>query len=293
MYYLEPIPRGEGGAARKRKLSELGSATSESDWSTGITSTALDSVVCFISADVFHSPVLSPDTGHTYERWHLVKWLTQLWPKEDDREGQMRQQCPLTRAPLSVSRLVPNRAFQDAIDMAIQTGETSRTHRVIRNNDLKKKVQFGSFDVHHRTRRTGFINTPGCCTEHPCLVLYCKRQDNYHGNCRCGQDCEGCDDGCPCASCLRLLTWTFNWTNARKCDDCGQDKWSTRTCQDLHRPLTLCSECYDNNDVCTVKADIVNGSALIVWKPNAEIVFPLHQRPQSREYVVVMDEDVD
>lgn len=64
--------------------------------------------LCPITNDVMRDPVIDSE-GHTYERTAIVQWL------------QTNPRSPITRKPMTVADLKPNRALAEAIDRWQQT----------------------------------------------------------------------------------------------------------------------------------------------------------------------------
>lgn len=60
-------------------------------------------LLCPLTHEMLTDPVVAP-SGYTYERWALERALA------------ARAQDPLTRAPLSIDQVVPNRALRDALE---------------------------------------------------------------------------------------------------------------------------------------------------------------------------------
>ena len=63
----------------------------------------MDSSKCPITGEIFRDPVIAED-GHTYERQAIVEWLTK------------NATSPLTREPMNVNQLRPNRTLKKIIE---------------------------------------------------------------------------------------------------------------------------------------------------------------------------------
>ena len=66
-----------------------------------------ESYICSITKDIMKSPVIDPD-GYSYEKEAIIKWL------EDNDTS------PITRNPLKVDDLRPNRALKDSIELYLR-----------------------------------------------------------------------------------------------------------------------------------------------------------------------------
>lgn len=69
----------------------------------------MQNVSCPISQDVMQDPVCTPD-GNTYDRGNIVEWINR------------NHTCPLTRSPLRINDLVPNKSLKGMIDGFIRSG---------------------------------------------------------------------------------------------------------------------------------------------------------------------------
>lgn len=69
----------------------------------------MQNISCPISQEVMQDPVCTPD-GNTYERTHIVEWINR------------NHTCPLTRTPLQINDLVPNKSLKSMIDNHIKSG---------------------------------------------------------------------------------------------------------------------------------------------------------------------------
>lgn len=74
-----------------------------------------DSFICALTHDLMADPVIDPE-GHTYDRPAIEKWL------------ETHNTSPITRSPLSLSDLVPNRALRDSIEQWLQTHQNAPRH---------------------------------------------------------------------------------------------------------------------------------------------------------------------
>ena len=59
--------------------------------------------VCSLTHDIMTDPVMDPE-GNTYEKTAILEWLSRTTTS------------PITRSPLNISQLIPNRALRDAIE---------------------------------------------------------------------------------------------------------------------------------------------------------------------------------
>ena len=59
--------------------------------------------LCSITHEIMKEPVMDPE-GNTYERSAIEEWL------------RREQKSPITRSPLQISELRPNRALRDLIE---------------------------------------------------------------------------------------------------------------------------------------------------------------------------------
>jgi hypothetical protein len=71
---------------------------------------AISAYTCPISLDIMIDPVITKQ-GYTFERSAVVKWL------------ETHNTCPLTREPLNVSDLVPNKALRQTIENCRKIGQ--------------------------------------------------------------------------------------------------------------------------------------------------------------------------
>lgn len=71
--------------------------------SAAFTSTTSRSLICPLSHEIFTDPVVTP-YGHTFERSAIEAWLSRS------------QTCPITRSPLSVDDLTPNRTVLEIVE---------------------------------------------------------------------------------------------------------------------------------------------------------------------------------
>ncbi|CAF0725264.1 unnamed protein product [Adineta steineri] len=85
-------------------------------------------LVCPITKSVFRNPVIGPD-GHTYERDAIVPWV--------ERE----ETSPMTREPLSVSKLIPNRAIKQVADDFRRECQRKSLYKYKLDVDVKKTEQ--------------------------------------------------------------------------------------------------------------------------------------------------------
>ena len=65
------------------------------------------------SMEVMHDPVSTPD-GHTFERSDIQQWI------------RVRGTNPVTRAPLTLDQLTPNRALRGAIEEFLLSNQQVR-----------------------------------------------------------------------------------------------------------------------------------------------------------------------
>jgi hypothetical protein len=70
---------------------------------------AIDIISCPISQEIMQDPVCTP-SGDTFERSEIVKWINN------------KHTCPLTRQPLQLKDLIPNKSLKNTIDGYIQSG---------------------------------------------------------------------------------------------------------------------------------------------------------------------------
>ncbi|CAM4777575.1 unnamed protein product [Rotaria magnacalcarata] len=80
---------------------------------------------CPITMELFHDPVLASD-GHTYERQEIEQWI------------RSRGTSPLTRQPLSIDQLYPNRKVKELVDV-FETLLREKNYQFILDVDVKKK----------------------------------------------------------------------------------------------------------------------------------------------------------
>ena len=86
-----------------------------------------DEFYCPITGNLMEDPVIVPG-GHSYERASILKWL------------QVKEICPLTRKPLSVDDLTPNRALKYLIDEI--RGKITEEHMI----NTARKINLGELD---------------------------------------------------------------------------------------------------------------------------------------------------
>jgi serine/threonine protein kinase len=85
--------------------------------------TSADFLQCPITMELFRDPVLAQD-GHTYERQAIEEWI--------GRNGT----SPMTRQPLSIEHLIPNRAIQQVVDN-FETFMHQKDYQFILDVDVK------------------------------------------------------------------------------------------------------------------------------------------------------------
>jgi len=83
-----------------------------------------ESFYCPITHEVMVDPVIDPD-GNSYERQAIENWLSH------------NAQSPITRNPLTIKDLRPNRALQDSIDLI--RGQLQNTKAKPKEQQKKKK----------------------------------------------------------------------------------------------------------------------------------------------------------
>ena len=71
-----------------------------------------ESFYCALTHEVMNDPVIDPE-GHTFERSAITTWLSKS------------KTSPITRKPLQVSQLVPNRALREAIERVSSSSASS------------------------------------------------------------------------------------------------------------------------------------------------------------------------
>ena len=69
----------------------------------------MQNISCPISQDVMQYPVCTPD-GNTYDRDHIIEWI------------KRNHTCPLTRLPLNINDLVPNKSLKCIIEGYVNSG---------------------------------------------------------------------------------------------------------------------------------------------------------------------------
>ena len=69
----------------------------------------MQNISCPISQDVMQYPVCTPD-GNTYDRDHIIEWI------------KRNHTCPLTRLPLNINDLFPNKSLKCIIDGYVNSG---------------------------------------------------------------------------------------------------------------------------------------------------------------------------
>ncbi|CAF1088843.1 unnamed protein product, partial [Didymodactylos carnosus] len=84
-----------------------------------------DSLLCPITLELFHNPVLAED-GHTYEEQAIIDWI--------NKNGT----SPITRQPLSVEQLRPNYAIKKMIE-TFERSVKEKNYQFKLNVDIKKK----------------------------------------------------------------------------------------------------------------------------------------------------------
>ncbi|CAF1528862.1 unnamed protein product [Rotaria sp. Silwood1] len=87
--------------------------------------TSDDLLRCPITYELFRDPVLAPD-GHTYERHAIEQWI------------QNHGTSPITRQPLFVEQLYPNRKVKELVDV-FETLLLQKDYQFILDVDVKKK----------------------------------------------------------------------------------------------------------------------------------------------------------
>src|SRR3989338_4361127 len=71
-----------------------------------------ESFYCALTHEVMNDPFIDPE-GHTFERSAITTWLSKS------------KTSPITRKPLQISQLVPNRALREAIERVSSPSESS------------------------------------------------------------------------------------------------------------------------------------------------------------------------
>ncbi|UJR24289.1 hypothetical protein I4U23_027256 [Adineta vaga] len=87
--------------------------------------TSDDLLRCPISMELFRDPVLAPD-GHTYERQAIEVWI------------RNNGTSPITRQPLSIEQLYPNRTVKELVDI-FEASLRQRNYQFTLDVDVKKK----------------------------------------------------------------------------------------------------------------------------------------------------------
>jgi proto-oncogene tyrosine-protein kinase Met len=87
--------------------------------------TADDLLQCPLTMELLRDPVLAQD-GHTYERENIEQWI------------RSKGTSPITRQPLSIEHLYPNRTVKELIDV-FETLLRQKNYQFILNVDVKKK----------------------------------------------------------------------------------------------------------------------------------------------------------
>ncbi|CAF0849338.1 unnamed protein product [Adineta steineri] len=88
------------------------------------TSITTSSLVCPITFQLFHEPVVAED-GHTYEQSAIIEWV------------QKNHTSPITRQPLSIGKLRPNYTIKSMVQ-EFETKIRSTNYRFKLNSDVKK-----------------------------------------------------------------------------------------------------------------------------------------------------------
>ncbi|CAF1494387.1 unnamed protein product [Adineta ricciae] len=99
--------------------------------------TSDDLLRCPISMELFRDPVLAPD-GHTYERKAIEIWI------------QKNGTSPMTRQPLSIEQLYPNRTVKELVDI-FETSLRQRNYKFTLDVDVKKKKRRPIFQTFGKT----------------------------------------------------------------------------------------------------------------------------------------------
>jgi len=84
-----------------------------------------DLLRCPITMEILHDPVLTPD-GHTYERQAIEQWI------------RTHGTNPMTRQPLSLEQLSPNRIIKQLID-GFETSLQQKNYQFILDVDVRRK----------------------------------------------------------------------------------------------------------------------------------------------------------
>src|SRR5690606_29899446 len=91
----------------------------------GNINTSDDLLRCPITMELFHDPVLAKDQ-YTYERHAIEEWIR--------RNGT----SPMTREPLSLEDLIPNRSIKEIVD-SFETLVRQKNYQFTLDVDVKKK----------------------------------------------------------------------------------------------------------------------------------------------------------
>ncbi|CAF1642425.1 unnamed protein product, partial [Didymodactylos carnosus] len=96
-----------------------------------------DSLICPITFDLFRDPVVAED-GHTYEREAIISWIR--------KHGT----SPLTREPLTIEALRPNRTLKKLVD-EFEIASRSRNFQFKLGVDVKTKSHRALFQTFGKT----------------------------------------------------------------------------------------------------------------------------------------------
>ena len=139
-----------------------------------------DSLICPITQQLFLTPVLAED-GYTYEESAIVAWI------------QQNHTSPMTRKPLSVEGLHPNRIIKDLIE-EFENSLRSVDYRFKIDVDIRKQrnaiFQANTKSIYHAewiTRRNAprtilLKNEWNTCKKRSILLRATKSSSSYHTN---------------------------------------------------------------------------------------------------------------
>ena len=96
-----------------------------------------DSFICPITFDLFRDPVVAED-GHTYEREAITKWISE------------HGTSPLTREPLTVEALRPNRTLKKSVN-EFESASRSKKYQFKLGIDVKTKSHRALFQTFGKT----------------------------------------------------------------------------------------------------------------------------------------------
>ena len=96
-----------------------------------------ESFHCPITLALFNDPVVAQD-GHTYEREAIVQWIRQ------------HGTSPMTRQPLSLESLNPNRALKELID-SFEKSARKKKYQFTLNVDVRKRESRPLFQTYGKS----------------------------------------------------------------------------------------------------------------------------------------------